>query len=146
MRTRDSLKALALLLPVGCASSQGGSDAPTPAPTGTSEPACVDGPPRAVTESFPYDPALSSQGLPRCPVRCGAALAPSRYYSVVDLPAGSCAGEQACQIGAEKPCDCEGFQGPVSAFRCACTGGQWACVMTAVGTAVCPSRCGKDGG
>lgn len=89
------------------------------------------------------------QGLPTCAARCGAERGGvNNAYYFDGLPTGSCAEEGvSCQMAAQERCDCPSVTGPLHAFVCTCTAGQWSCGITVQGGATCGSnRCAQEEG
>jgi hypothetical protein len=83
--------------------------------------------------------------LDQCVPSCG----PQRRniegeLSIESLPAGACTTDPPCDMGAYAPCRCDHDDGPVSGYRCLCRAGQWTCLNTSQGAAIC--ACEADPG
>lgn len=122
---------------------------PVGPPTASSQ-SCSTGDPYPDHQVFPVVDD-TRQNLPGCVARCGAQRGGvNNAYYFDGLPTGSCTEQGvSCQIAAQERCDCPNVVGPLHAFVCTCTQGQWSCGITVQGGASCgSSACARpdDGG
>ena len=98
---------------------------------------CSTGAPYETTLDLPFVTTPSSgDALPDCTPRCGAVRAPDGFFGIDALPRGSCA-DPTCRLGARERCSDETVTGPVTTFRCECSGGVWTCGVLGRGMSTC---------
>jgi hypothetical protein len=89
----------------------------------------------------------STRNVAECVPTCGEDTEDvDGFLSIAALPAGSCAREPECEMGAFKPCACAPKGGPVDVYRCSCKGGEWACQIVSQAARACPPCDDEDAG
>lgn len=107
---------------------------------------CSTGPAYTISTQFaiedcpPHCHATQPECVPRCDYSRGKYMA---EYWMDALPSGSCLYEgERCSMGAWELCDvCNGLPSPgaLNGYECACTAGEWRCIITAKGGSTCTS-------
>lgn len=138
-----------LLTFVACGTDSAATSDPVWCESNRMFPAKVRTSPDACTTAKSEPPPVKSDEVVndscvQCTPRCGATkygTATDEYYTDTDLPAGTCSHEgEKCDMTATAPLShCGGVVHgcAVNEYRCSCTGGKWACLMTSPGSGAC---------